>query len=573
VTTPPPSPSRGDRLFETILLVVLGGVLGLALVLDAIGALAATLTGGGWVWTPPGAMFDVLSRSAGHVDDPRQAWPPATRERLPGPVAMYVTAALVLAVPTVAACWWLRRRGSASNSTAARWATPRDLHPLRGDGSRGGRLPLGSAYRRRLTAEPRQSVLVVAPTQSGKTTALAIPAILDWPGPVVATSVKTDLVRDTLGYRSARGRTQVFDPTGTTGLPGSASWTPLANCRTWQGARRTAAWMTDAAAPNRRGLNDGDFWYSAAGKLLAPLLYAAATSGCTMEQVLRWLDKQEESEVLAALEYAGCADALSAMEATWARDERQRSSVYTTAETVVDAYADPGVLASSIRPEIRAADFLDGTSRTIYLCATARNQRRLRPVFVTLLQEILEEAYARSSISARPLDPPLLIALDEAANIAPLPDLDVIAATGAGQGVQLLTVLQDLAQAYDRWGRERADTIINNHRARIFGAGLSDERTLSVVGRLLGEAEVEQRSSTSGEGRGSTTRSTSWRSLAPPNLLREAAAHSAVLVYGTLPPAVVRLRPWFKQRRLNRLVEAHRETGSSQGAEFLRMTR
>ena len=312
--------------------------------------------------------------------------------------------------------------------------------------------------------------------------------------------------------------------------------------------------MTDAAAPNRRGLNDGDFWYAAAAKLLAPLLYAAATNGCTMEQVVRWLDKQEESEVLAALEYAGSADALSAMEATWARDERQRSSVYTTAETIIEAYADPGVLANSLRPEIRASTFLDGSPRTIYLCATARNQRRLRPVFVTLLQEILEEAYARSSLSGRPLEPSLLIVLDEAANIAPLPDLDVIAATGAGQGVQLLTVLQDLAQAYDRWGRERADTIVNNHRALIFGAGLSDERTLDIVGRLLGQEEVEQRSSTSGDGRGSTTRSSSMRSLAPPNLLREATPHSAVLVYGTLPPAVIQLQPWFRDRRLREQV-------------------
>ena len=40
---------------------------------------------------------------------------------------------------------------------------------------------------------------------------------------------------------------------------------------------------------------------------------------------------------------------------------------------------------------------------------------------------------------ARPLDPPLLVVLDEAANIAPLAELDGLAATCAGHGVQLLT--------------------------------------------------------------------------------------------------------------------------------------
>jgi hypothetical protein len=40
--------------------------------------------------------------------------------------------------------------------------------------------------------------------------------------------------------------------------------------------------------------------------------------------------------------------------------------------------------------------------------------------------------------------------------------------------VQLLRILQDLAQAQGRRGRERADTIVNNDRAKIIGAGVSD---------------------------------------------------------------------------------------------------
>jgi type IV secretion system protein VirD4 len=148
--------------------------------------------------------------------------------------------------------------------------------------------------------------------------------------------------------------------------------------------------------------------------------------------------------------------------------------------------------------------------------------------------------------------------LDEAANVAPIPDLDVIAATGAGQGVQLLTVLQDLAQAYDRWGRERADTIVNNHRARVFGAGMSDARTLEFVARLLGHEQIEQRASTSGDGRKTSTVSPTWRSLAPPNAMRETPAGSALLVYGTLPPARLHLVPWFKDNRLRSLA-AYRE--------------
>ncbi len=74
------------------------------------------------------------------------------------------------------------------------WASRRDLRALLVPRPTGDRLVLGALNRRRLVAaEPLQSVLVVGPTQSGKTSGLAIPAILEWAGPVVATSVKADL--------------------------------------------------------------------------------------------------------------------------------------------------------------------------------------------------------------------------------------------------------------------------------------------------------------------------------------------------------------------------------------------
>ena len=347
----------------------------------------------------------------------------------------------------------------------------------------------------------------------------------------------------------------VFDPTSGTGLAATSSWTPLLSCREWAGARRVASWLCDAASPSKKDLADGDFWYSAAAKLLAPILYAAATAGLTMDEVISWIDTHEERMVLAALESTGCKPALDAMQANWARDERQLSSIYTTAETILEAYADPDVLDHSRRPDIRPDWFLNGGSHTLYVCASAREQRRLRPVFVTLLQELLEATYLKAGRDGEPLTPGLLVVLDEVANIAPLPDLDVLVSTAAGHGVQLLTILQDVAQAYDRWGRERADTIINNHRAKVLGAGLADERALDWVGRLLGDQTVNQRSFTSGEKTGhSVTDANLFRPLAPANVMREARTGTALLVYGNVAPVWIRLRPWFADRRLRRLV-------------------
>ena len=149
--------------------------------------------------------------------------------------------------------------------------------------------------------------------------------------------------------------------------------------------------------------------------------------------------------------------------------------------TVLIAYADPGVLASAMTAELHAELLLDGGWHTAYLCAPAHEQRRLQPLFATLVQEIVAHAYDRTTETGKPLDPPLLLVLDECANIAPLRDLATLASTGAGQGIQLVSVFQDMAQINAVYGRDRAPTIVSNHRAKVILSGIADPQTLEYL--------------------------------------------------------------------------------------------
>jgi len=63
--------------------------------------------------------------------------------------------------------------------------------------------------------------LVIAPPQKGKSAAEA-GSIIDAPGPVVATSVRGDLITASAGLRQRLGRVHVFNPEGAGGY-GSAS--------------------------------------------------------------------------------------------------------------------------------------------------------------------------------------------------------------------------------------------------------------------------------------------------------------------------------------------------------------
>ncbi|HEX8958380.1 MAG TPA: type IV secretory system conjugative DNA transfer family protein [Solirubrobacterales bacterium] len=474
-------------------------------------------------------------------------------------------AAAALAVGVLALLWRggaleLADLGGRSRPPAARWARGRDLAPLRVSSAQATRLTLGRLGRGLLAARERESVIVFGPTVTHKTSGLAIPALLEWQGPVLATSVKSDLLAVTLTPRKALGEVMVFDPAQVTGVP-SARATPLRGAGSWAGALEVAHWLANAARSSAGGLSDADFWYAAAEKLLAPLLYAAASSERTMEAVVRWLDEgpeANEAKIEALLGETGEPAALRAYRATQNREERQRSSVYTTAEMIVGVFADPRVAAETAAADYTPERLLDGRANTLYLCAPRQQQERLQPLFSLLVAELMAEVEARELARKRPLDPPLLLLLDECANIAPVPALDEIASTAAGQGVQLLTVFQDMAQVRSRYGT-RAATIVNNHRAKLFGTAISDAETLTYVSRLLGAGEFEQRSSStsSGErGHHSETQGDTYRELAPSHVVREREPGTALLVHGHLPPARIRLRPWYGDRSLRKLAAA-----------------
>jgi Type IV secretory system Conjugative DNA transfer len=150
-------------------------------------------------------------------------------------------------------------------------------------GGLGGRL---------LAAEDSHSVLVFGPPGSFKTAGVVIPAILEWAGPVLATSVKPDVIKATRAHRERRGEVVVLDPLASSGLAG-ARWTPLAFCRSWPGAQQLAATIAHTADLGTLGTAEHKYWKTLGQKLLAPLLFAAARDDRSMAEVLRWVDLRD----------------------------------------------------------------------------------------------------------------------------------------------------------------------------------------------------------------------------------------------------------------------------------------
>jgi type IV secretory pathway TraG/TraD family ATPase VirD4 len=113
-------------------------------------------------------------------------------------------------------------------------------------------------------------------------------------------------------------------------------------------------------------------------------------------------------------------------------------------------------------------------------------------LFETVAMQLVQTAQEQAARSPDGLlDPRLLCAPDEAGNVAALELLPEWATTGRGQGIQLLSVWHDQAQLVHRYG-DRAATILNGHRAKVFLSGLADVGALELGSKLIGDQAVTE---------------------------------------------------------------------------------
>jgi type IV secretion system protein VirD4 len=551
---------------DAAMLALIGAALAVCAFVWAWGGIAGSLFGGGWPALGAGQLLGVLVRLPARLADPAQAWPATARSELPDAGGLYAALGLLVA-GTVTGLALLMRGGATtllwSRRPGARWAGVGDLRVLRRRRRDSGRLALGRHGGRLLYAERRHALVAFGPPQSGKSAGLAVPALLEWDGPAVASSIKTDLLGASADARRRVGEVLVFDPFALAGTH-THTWSPLHSAHTWDGALEVAWRLAAAGELDQRGVEGGDFWAIAAEQRLAPLLFTAACTGAGMDDVVRWAYGQGARELDGALaeltgsaqdeeQLAGAHAAYDSVRAFESQAERTRSSIEATAQALLRAYRFARVARSARSCEITPDRLLDG-NHTLYLIGDAKASKLLRPIFLALLSEVVERAYERATLAGGRLQHPLLLCLDEAGNVAPLPNLAEIASTAPSHNIQLVSIFHDLAQARARYGQQ-AETVVNSHRARMLLPGVADLETLRYFSSLAGEEEVHDLTRTSGSG--GTTRSSGRRRrpLIAPEELRQLPDGEALLLYGRIPPTRVRLRMWFSDRHLRKLAQ------------------
>jgi type IV secretion system protein VirD4 len=585
--------SAGDRLFIAVAIVAVG-----ILWIFVGGAWLAARVTGTSLGVAGQQAIEVIARVPEHWTNPAAAWPEPARSRLPGPVLYWLCTASAAAPLVLVGWWWARRerrrrlglekRIRLGVDAEARMATLADIAPIVVSGPEPGRMILGHVHGRLVATEnpaprptraiqqgrpptyrpARGAVCVVGPSQSGKS-ALLVPAILDWQGAVLASSVKVDLIDETYGWRSTRGECRVYDPCRVTGLT-PASWSPLRGAETWIGAQR-AAHAVRSCAPVSTGPN-ATFFDGQMEQLLAGYFWVAAHYGYGMRDVVRWIATEDspgdsgDGEVATLCNQALLSDdpdvaedasfAFETLRGIWSLQDRTRADVFATGRGSVWPWSNRDVVGTSRGCDL-SLDWLlagsDGRANTMYVAAPLADAERLKPAIGGVIGDIVNQLMMRYTQTGKPLDPPLLLVLDEIGN-TPLRELPRLVSTLSGLGVQLVTSWQSIAQMHKEYG-EAAGTVIANHRTKVFFSGISDGVTGEVAAKMLGDEQVLSRqvSSELGQfdgGRRSLSESLITTSIIPAHVLREQMPGSALLVHGTIPPAHLTVRSQFSDSLL-----------------------
>ncbi|WP_297661774.1 TraM recognition domain-containing protein [Pseudonocardia sp.] len=385
--------------------------------------------------------------------------------------------------------------------------------------------------------------LIFGGPRTGKTGWLA-GRVIDAPGALLVTSTRPDLYQLTAGLRARTGPVHVFNAVGLGDLPSTTTFDPLTGCTDPVSATERA---TDLLAAGNTG-DGGDraFWDAQARRVLASLLHAAALGGLAMRDVLGWVSDPDKAQgqVLSLLrrspEPAYTEDAAQFL----TTNERTRSSITSTIMPALGWLTSPAASAAATGAQPFDVAELLRSRATVYLLGA--EEAHAAPLVCALTGHVAREArrIAAGQPSGR-LDPPLTLALDEAALISPVP-LDSWTADMGGRGVTIIAAFQSRAQVIARWGQIGAAIILNNAASIMVFGGTRDRDDLSYWSSLAGERDEPV--VTTDDGGKVTSRSVRKVPVLAPGQLANVPSGRVVLFRRGMAPVIGRVAMAWKRR-------------------------
>ncbi|WP_442814639.1 type IV secretory system conjugative DNA transfer family protein [Streptomyces sp. NBC_01808] len=520
------------------------------------GSLGAVLTGAGW--DPP--PFTMSTFTALLSDGPATLWPDASPAAVTAGIVLVfglAGAAGVLAVHRVIR-FTNRSKGLAGKrelaalcptgiAKRARELRPSlkgrdDLHPDETGNLLGELDPSGPVLR---SSYEDVELDLMAP-RAGKSTGIAVPRVLRAQGAVLLTSNKSDVYAVTRAEREKAGRVWTFDPQSIAHAPREMWWDILADCHTMEGARRLAGHFVASVNDDQ---SKKDFWISAAQNTLTALFLAAARGRASLHDLLAWLADPADRTPVDLLRDAGLTAMAEQLQGTVRGAVETRDGIYETARQCVACLLDPEI-AAWVTPDPGLPQFDPHEHAlghdTLYLLSKDGGGSAAG-VIAGLADATMRAGVIAAERMGGRLDPPMTAVLDEAANVCRISDLPDLYSHLGSRGINVVTLLQSYRQGSRVWGDAGMDAMWSAATIKLLGAGLDDADFVEKVSKLVGNADV--RTASVSKSKDGTSRSYSYRldPVLPADRIRALPKGTALLLATGVRPALIRLRPWYKE--------------------------
>lgn len=503
-------------------------------------ALAGGIIGAAPVYGPH-VMILVLIRAANH---PAPSFEPV----------ISAVVGLVLAVGVAhGMVYGLRARQSHSKGST-RWGSGKALkRPKQG-------FLLGKLNRQLLRYDRDGHLMTIAATRSGKGVGTVIPNLLEHSGGVVVTDPKGENYAATAGYRSQRlgQQTIPLDPFRLS----DASETN----RVWainpldlidmdgEDYVETAMMLADMIVGQTLDTGDNHWQMEAKALMFTYILHVAdseqkPTRNLITVRKLITEPPDDMKETLNRMQYSKVEQVVEGAGRILQKSERERSAVFSTAQSRTHFLTSPRMQAVLKTTNVHLSHLQKGLL-SLYLIIP----REYLTVYATWLRLMIACAYNVCTTRAK-MRPGrqknhrrVLFLLDEFANLGYMSNIKEAVSLGAGYGITLWLILQDLAQLRRTYKDEWESFVANCDVIQAFS--IQDPFTSQKMAGMLGEMTIWERRLTKASRReGSYLKagySEGSRTLIKPDELRRLHPDRQVLLVRPYQPVVADKLVYYK---------------------------
>ncbi len=461
---------------------------------------------------------------------------------------------LLLLVPMGIAAATQKRRELHGSARFANATEVRDAGLL---GEQG--IIVGKYRNRFLTLPGKQSVMLSAPTRSGKGVGVVVPNLLAWQDSAVVVDIKSENFMITAGFRAAHGQAvYAWAPFAEDGR--SHRWNPLSAIRT---ADRHVVGDTLAIAQvlyptDLKGSGTEGFFNDTARNLFLGLaLYLVETPELprTLGEVLRQSSGQgqpikEHLQALLRKRIEGCShprgplsdacvDALMRFLST---SDNTLSSILATLNAPLTVFSDPLVDAATSSDDFSVAD-VRRRLMTVYVCIPPNRLADARVLLNLFFAQLINLNTAELPEHNTALKHQCLVLLDEFTALGRINILNAAVGYLAGYNLRLVTVIQAVSQLESVYGQHDARTFATNHALQVLYAP-REQRDANEYSEMLGTFTQQEKSrgrsnSSGAKGGGSshsTNESSQRRALLLPQEFKELGVDREVLILENCKP-------------------------------------